>query len=226
MKFQLKCQNVPLSKKKRNSIWQFSDTFLFYYTESSLCHLQNFLQCIKYIYLNSPPPPFSFIPPHPILIIVSTDLIVPFTDRCTEYLHHIYFPKNFPPPIGTSPQTGPILPFIFFFCKREKWHFCSFKVAMQGVSLSKLFHLLYFSPFYLSSFLMVVSTDLKILYSFLYRKCTNHIHLLTFLLLPSCMWPPLRVTCFTKYCCIFINVVFHKWEKTCYFWPLNLSNFT
>jgi hypothetical protein len=32
---------------------------------------------------------------------------------------------------------------------------------------------------------MAISTSLKILYSFLYRKYTTHIHLLNFLLLPS-----------------------------------------
>jgi hypothetical protein len=31
----------------------------------------------------------------------------------------------------------------------------------------------------------VVSTNLKILYSFLYREYINHIHLLNFLLFPS-----------------------------------------
>jgi hypothetical protein len=41
---------------------------------------------------------------------------------------------------------------------------------------------LYFSPFYLH---MVISTGLKILYSFLYRKNIKHIHLLNFLFLPS-----------------------------------------
>jgi hypothetical protein len=67
---------------------------------------------------------------------------------------------------------------------------------MQGVSLqhpnahkhhssiwsvsSVLFY--YFFSFYLSPFMMVVSTSLKILYSFLYRKCINHIHLINFLL--------------------------------------------
>jgi hypothetical protein len=48
-----------------------------------------------------------------------------------------------------------------------------------------LVHLLYFSSFYLSPFLMVVSTGLKILYSFLYREYIKHIHLLNFRLLPS-----------------------------------------
>jgi hypothetical protein len=63
----------------------------------------------------------------------------------------------------------------------------------------KLIHVSYFSPFYLSLFLMVISTGLKILYAFLYREYINHIHLLNFLLLPSLsyMWPPLSMTCFS-----------------------------
>jgi hypothetical protein len=44
-------------------------------------------------------------------------------------------------------------------------------------------HLLYFSSFYLSSCFMVVSTLLKIVYSFLYRQYINHIHLNILLLL-------------------------------------------
>jgi hypothetical protein len=41
-----------------------------------------------------------------------------------------------------------------------------------------LIHPLYFSPFYLSHPLMVISSGLKIPSSFLYRKYINHIHLL------------------------------------------------
>jgi hypothetical protein len=48
-----------------------------------------------------------------------------------------------------------------------------------------LVHILYFSSLYLSAFLTVVSTSLKILHSFLYGEYINHIHLpnifLTFL---------------------------------------------
>jgi hypothetical protein len=45
---------------------------------------------------------------------------------------------------------------------------------------------------------MVISKGLNILYSLLYRKYINCIHLLNFLLLPSLfqMWPPLSVNCF------------------------------
>jgi hypothetical protein len=62
----------------------------------------------------------------------------------------------------------------------------------------KLVHLLYFSSFYLSPLLMVVSTVLKILYSFLYRGYINHIHFLNFPLLPlpSCLCPYFSATFF------------------------------
>jgi hypothetical protein len=45
----------------------------------------------------------------------------------------------------------------------------------------KLAHPFHFSPFYLSPLLMVSSTGLKILYSFLYRKYITHIHFLDIL---------------------------------------------
>jgi hypothetical protein len=54
------------------------------------------------------------------------------------------------------------------------WHFHVY------ASEPDLFHLLYFCPFYLIPFLMVVSIILKFLCSFLYREYINHIHLLNF----------------------------------------------
>jgi hypothetical protein len=62
------------------------------------------------------------------------------------------------------------------------------------VSYPKLVHPLYFSPFYLSPLLMVISTGLKVLYSFSYRKYFNHVHL-HFLLSPS---PPINVLPLTE----------------------------
>jgi hypothetical protein len=83
-----------------------------------------------------------------------------------------------------------------------------FKIATQGVSMW-FFHVFMYHnridssslPFFFLPIplLMVVSTGLKIWYSFLYSKYINHIHLLSFFLLPSPshMWPPLSVTCFS-----------------------------
>jgi hypothetical protein len=111
---------------------------------------------------------------------------------CSQYLYNIHPPNSLPTspisPLVPTPQAGPVLPSY-----SRKWHFCLFKIAIQGVSLwhfrtyvlePELAHLLYFSPFYLSPLLMLISTGLKFLCSFLYRKHINHIHLLSFLLLP------------------------------------------
>jgi hypothetical protein len=131
-------------------------------------------------------------PPPLILGIVLTGLIFPFTFMCTQHLHLIHPPIPFPTssalPLVPIPQTGPVL--LSGFVKEKKWHFCFFKIAIQAVSLwhfyvymyynlfiSWLVHLFYFSSFCLSLFLMVISTGLKILYSFLYREYINHIHL-------------------------------------------------
>jgi hypothetical protein len=72
-------------------------------------------------------------------------------------------------PLAPTLQTG--------YVKKEKektWHSCLFKKAIQRVSLWH-FHVytyynlnwFYFSPFYFSLLLMVISTRLKILYLFL-----------------------------------------------------------
>jgi hypothetical protein len=53
------------------------------------------------------------------------------------------------------------------------------------VLYSELVHSLHFSPLYLSPLIMVISTGLKNLYAFFYRKYINHIYLLHCLLLPS-----------------------------------------
>jgi hypothetical protein len=80
-----------------------------------------------------------------------------------------------------------------------------FKIAIQGVYISIckciITQIVSSSSFFFLPYplFMVISTGLKIIYSFSYRKCINHIHLLNFLFLPSLshMWPPLSVTCFS-----------------------------
>jgi hypothetical protein len=77
----------------------------------------------------------------------------------------------------------------------NKRHFCLYMIAIQGVSLWHFHIYMYYSPnwfitsiflpFTLVPFYMVISTRLKFLYSFLFQKYINHIHLLNFLLLPS-----------------------------------------
>jgi hypothetical protein len=120
-------------------------------------------------------------------------------------------------PSYTLSQTLPlplpwVLSAVLWFCKSKKkkkglffWN--SYKgiflviFPCMDVLIIQLVHHLYFSPFYLCPFLMVISTGLKILCSLLYRKYFNYVHLFNFLLLPSfsCMWPSLSVTCFSQY---------------------------
>jgi hypothetical protein len=95
---------------------------------------------------------------------------------------------SFPILLVPTPQTGPL------FLKKKKRHFCVFKIALYS-DLWWHFHVYaycnlnwFISPIFLLStlaLLMVISTGLKILYSFLYRNYINHIHHLNFLLLPS-----------------------------------------
>jgi hypothetical protein len=126
---------------------------------------------------------------------------------CTQYLYYIHpfttFPHVLPPPTRTHPpdRTCSAL-LVSDFVKEKKWHFCFFKIAIQGVSLWYFHIYIYLSPsLFLLLYIFLLSTlvPLKIPYSFLYRKYIDHIHLLSFLLLPSLsyMWPPLSVTCFT-----------------------------
>jgi hypothetical protein len=68
----------------------------------------------------------------------------------------------------------------------------------------------FISSFNFSPFLMVVSTSLKILYSFWYRECIKHIPL-SFLLVYSLA----PVWCITfHYCYTCVRSIFHIWEKT------------
>jgi hypothetical protein len=111
---------------------------------------------------------------------------------------------------------------------KVKWHFYLFMILIQGVSLRHFHVYMYydsnwliaslFCSFYLSP---PLSTGLKTLYSFLYRKYINHIHLLNFLLLPSLsrMWLPLARPVFSNYCCICIRSIFHRCKRTYGFWP-------
>jgi hypothetical protein len=92
-----------------------------------------------------------------------------------------------------QPTRQDLFAFQFFFVKALVFLFVHdsytgcFIVVLPCIYVLKLelLYLLYFSPFYLSPILIVISTDSKILYSFLYRKYINHVHLLNFLLLPS-----------------------------------------
>jgi hypothetical protein len=109
--------------------------------------------------------------------------------------HHVYTPTPFPYVLpfshGSMPQIGPVLPSCFHFWKKALlfvWdsYIGSFIVTFPCayVLYPELVHPLCFS-YYLSPLLTVISTGFKILYSFLYRKYINHVHLRNFILLPS-----------------------------------------
>jgi hypothetical protein len=96
-----------------------------------------------------------------------------------------------PPTNQYNLQTGPDLLSCSQFLRF--WHFCSsylyrefhYDISRYMCIVSQMVHPLHFSPFYLSPLLTVISTGLSVLYSFLYRKHITHVHLLSFLLLPS-----------------------------------------
>jgi hypothetical protein len=92
----------------------------------------------------------------------------------------------------------------------------------------KLVHLLYFSYFYLMLLLVVFSTDLKILYSFLYEEYINHIHLLKFLLLlsPFRVWPSLSMTSYHNIAAFVLRLYSTVERKHVAFGFLSLANFT
>jgi hypothetical protein len=166
-------------------------------------------------YLNSLPPPFSYISLSPIPGIVSTGLIFPFTYMCTQYLHHIHPPTPFlhisPFPLVPTPPPGrtcsaPIL----WLCKRKEKNdiFCLFKIlhrefycdtSMDICIIAQIGPTPLFFFFLPQSLSYGGFSYFKFLYSFLCREYISHINLLNFLLLPSLshMWLPLSITCFS-----------------------------
>jgi hypothetical protein len=71
---------------------------------------------------------FLFIPPYPILRIVSTGFIFLFSCMSTWYFYHISY--ILPPPTGSNSQTRPVLPSCFAFGRKETF---LFKIAKQRV---------------------------------------------------------------------------------------------
>jgi hypothetical protein len=149
-------------------------------TGGTLWHLQKFLQCImvEFPLHHSPLSPL----PHSWNSFNRSHFSI-FIHGCIIF-HHIY-PLLLPLPLLPTPiprQELFYLPLLHFWKKD-----ILFKIAMQGISLWHFHVCMYYNPigssppffsFYLSrrSLLMVISTGLKILYSFLCRKCISHSH--------------------------------------------------
>jgi hypothetical protein len=91
------------------------------------------------------------------------------------------------PPSGTTPTDRTCFAFLVSVFERNKKTFL-FKITIQGVSLWHFHVCMYYNPNWFipsiflpfSPLLMVISTVLKIIYSLLYKKYMNHIHLLNF----------------------------------------------
>jgi hypothetical protein len=83
-------------------------------------------------------------------------------------------------------QTGPVLSSCSLFSKKELYREFHCDIFMHICIIFPIGSSPILSPFYVSPLLIMISTVLKILYSFLYRKYTSHIgflqvHLLSFL---------------------------------------------
>jgi hypothetical protein len=137
-------------------------------------------------YLNSPPPPFSFIPPPPHSWNSSTCL-----KKKVSFFHFhtwLNISTNYPliPFLYILPHTGTNPPdrtsFIFLFSVKTdifvylRWLYMGSHcdIFMYICIITQLGSFPLFFSFYLSPLLMVISAGLKILYSFLYRKYINH----------------------------------------------------
>jgi hypothetical protein len=97
-------------------------------------------------------------------------LLVKFT--LFPYIHP---PRPFPisspfPPVLTCPPTLDLFrPPVLWFCirkkKEEKWHFCLFKIATQGVSLWHFHIYMYYNP-NMFIFIFLLSTLVHFLWWF------------------------------------------------------------
>jgi hypothetical protein len=103
------------------------------------------------------PPPFFFLLPIP--GTVSTGLIFPFTYMCTQYLYtHTLSWNPLPSQCYQTPRQDMLSLSVLWFCKRKNWHFCLFKIVIQGVSLWHFHLYMYYNPLWFITSIFVLST--------------------------------------------------------------------
>jgi hypothetical protein len=141
-------------------------------------------------------PSFSFIPfsPHSWNSFCRSHFSVFIYEHIIFLLHSLSlhpFLVSALLPLVSTPRQELFSPFCFLFlkkvifvCLRYPYREFHYGISIIYVLYPELIHLLHFSSFYLNPFLMVISTGLKNLYSFLHRKYISHIHFLNFLLSP------------------------------------------
>jgi hypothetical protein len=121
-------------------IWFWFWYFFYCFAGGTLWHLQNSYNISNISFLNSLPPPFSFILPfrHSWSSLNRYHFSI-YIHMCAVFgqctLPHPFL--NYSP---TSHSYHPLIQDIFCplfsdFLKEKKWHFCLFKIAEQGVSL-------------------------------------------------------------------------------------------
>jgi hypothetical protein len=138
-------------------------------------------------YLNSPPPPFSYISPPCIPGIVTTGCIFLFTSMCTQYLHFIHPPTSSPNlslPLWTPLQITSSACLFSNFVKENK---CLFKMATQEVSLWH-FHV-YIYILYILYYIYNVYYTICIynIYNIYYKQIGSSFYLSSFHFIPLLM---------------------------------------
>jgi hypothetical protein len=89
----------------------------------------------------------------------------PSTYMCTYYFHRIHYAMLFSfvpsPPTGINPPNPrqDLSCFLFSICILKKWHFCLFKIAIQGISLWHFHVHMNFNPSWFIPFIFLCSAS-------------------------------------------------------------------